>query len=189
MDALIAAGMQGRAAEALAARAYGPDELAEALIRLMDGECPHLPEVTALFLARGMDANAAVKGCPLLERAFFACADTVRILLEHGAQLTAVSSEGCTVFQTLDDEIVFAAVEQEDRDILDRRLHAWLVLVGFGSRLRDGGAPLQPAAGYDLADFRDHGRFDCRVMPDPVAREGWTLIVTDRTTGREAARL
>ena len=100
----------------------------------------YLYEIVALLLKYGLDPNMLIttSNCEyniMAELQYvdneYVAADTMVLLSEHGADPNMVV-DGETVYEKVDFDMWFDAVEQELRWRYDSLVHFWMVLIGCG---------------------------------------------------------
>lgn len=154
---------------------------------------PHIFCFMQLLLEYGMNPNLVIDGenvmdwlnhvdCP------YVSADTMRLFMEHGGDVDLVL-DGETMFRRIDFDIVFGAIEQEDRQYYDCLVHLWLVLIGYGGRISGNVCPLKMKDGKAPEIFRQHERFDWEIERTSAVEAGWIMHILDRKTGEEVAEL
>ena len=155
-----------------------------------------LYELTKLFLEYGLDPNLCYEKETVLSLMLYidyqyAAADIARLLLENGADPNAITDDQFeeTAFDQIDWDVVFGALEQDDRRVYDAWVHAWLVMVGFGAKTNVGDVPVKLKDGYSIEMFREHERFDFTIEMTKASRDGWIMHIFEKETGREVAEL
>ena len=63
----------------------------------------------------------------------FLAADTLNLLLEHGGDYN-LSIDGETLFEEIDFDVFFGAIEQYNRPYFAAIVHCWMVVIGHGVR-------------------------------------------------------
>ena len=158
--------------------------------------CADLYELIQLFLEFGLKSNLIYARETVLSLVLYidyqyAAADIARLLLENGADPNAiVDDEGEeTAFGRIDGDVVFGALEQDDRRVYDALVHAWLVMVGFGAKTNVGEVPVKLKDGCSVEMFREHERFDFTIEMTKASRDGWIMHIFEKETGKEVAEL
>ncbi len=100
----------------------------------------YLYEVTEFLLRYGLEPNAVydsehesyniMEGILFIDHEYIA-ADTMRLLMEHGADPN-LPVNGETIFDQVDFAVWFDAIEQEIRWRYDQWVHIWFVLLAYG---------------------------------------------------------
>ncbi len=103
----------------------------------------YIVEVIRFLLPYGLEPNGIYDGWNIMHRVAFLdneClgADALGLLLEQGGNpdLTMPDREE-TVFETIDFDVFFGALEQDDRVRYAAWVHAWLVMIGYGAHIRE----------------------------------------------------
>ena len=146
-----------------------------------------------LLLEYGLNPNLVIDGDNVMEWMGFVdfpyvSADTMRLFMEHGGDVDLIIA-GDTMFRHIDFDIVFGAIEQEDRQYYDCQVHLWLVLIGYGGMLPENVCPLKMKNGKSPEIFRQHERFDWEIERTSAVEAGWIMHILDRETGEEVAEL
>ena len=146
-----------------------------------------------LLLEYGLNPNLVIDGDNVMEWMGFVdfpyvSADTLRLFMEHGGDVDLIIA-GDTMFRHIDFDIVFGAIEQEDRQYYDCQVHLWLVLIGYGGMLPENVCPLKMKNGKSPEIFRQHERFDWEIERTSAVEAGWIMHILDRETGEEVAEL
>ena len=97
--------------------------------------------------------------------------------------------DGESAFDSLDFDIVFGALNQDDRRMYDSWVHTWLVMVGYGGIPKNGVKPLNLKVGYSLQQLRNHINFDFTIQKTNSAADGWVMHIFDKTTKERIADL
>ncbi|MBR3356127.1 MAG: ankyrin repeat domain-containing protein [Oscillospiraceae bacterium] len=100
----------------------------------------------------------------------FVAADSMKLLLEHGADINAVDPPQ-TVFKSIEFDLLYDAVEQYGRDRFESLAHLWLVCLAYGGKTETPERMIAfPAYGtrklFDLTELKDHRRFYVGVGSD-----------------------
>lgn len=158
--------------------------------------CTSLYDLLGLFLEFGLDPNISYEHETVLSAVLYIdyhydAADAARLLLESGADPNAIADQQFeeSAFEQIDCDVIFGALEQEDRRVYDSWVHAWLVMVGFGAKTDIGAVPVKMKEGYSVEIFREHERFDFTIEMTKASRDGWIMHIFEKETGREVAEL
>ncbi|MBQ8264729.1 MAG: hypothetical protein IJY96_08155 [Oscillospiraceae bacterium] len=153
-----------------------------------------LLEVIRLLLEYGLDPNAVyydsenvMNSLRYIDNGYLA-ADALALLFEDGGRHTTLL-DGEDLFNLIDSEVIFDAVEQENRRKYDSLVHCWFVYLGYGAKPQNGATALDVFHGFDISELRDHRRFTFALSHTPNRGENWTLHIIDRCTFWEVARL
>ena len=112
-----------------------PEDLFENGI-IQNRNSTNLYQVMEFLLRFGLDPNVCEDDMHLLVALRFVdneyvAADTMALLLEHGADIASHTS-GESIFQDIDFDVLFDAINQEIRHRFDTVVHCWLVMLGYG---------------------------------------------------------
>ena len=119
----------------------------------------YILDVIKLMLQHGLNPNAIFDGYNIMDWIKFVdneflAADTLALLLEHGGDANLMlPSEGETLFEAVNFDVFFGAIEQYDRQRYASLVHCWLVLIGYGARCSKGS--VQVFKEYDSSNFFD----------------------------------
>ena len=159
----------------------------------------HLYQVIEMLLAYGLDPNVEIDETSLIEEMphivnEYVGADTLALLFEHGADPFLKLHSGESVFLTLDFDVAFDAIEQNDRRRYEALVHSWLIFIGYGARLEDGRLPMElfiPRESdfhFEISDFKQHRNYYVGLSHVRSQGKAWSLHVFDRRTMWEVAR-
>ena len=167
----------------------------------IEPHAPYIFDTIKLLLNYGLDPNAVFDGINIMNElqyieTEYVAADTLRLLLEHGGKYNlAIGNE--ILFDELDFDIIFGAIEQTNRRRYGSLVHCWLVMLGFGAKQVDGKNPVtlfpNYDAGYeteiDISDLKNHENYTYALTHVPGNGEKWSLHIIDKKTMWEVARL
>ena len=162
-----------------------------------------MPEIFRLLLRYGMNPNAVFEGETVLSNVLYcrngyAAADTVQILLDHGADPLLLTEDLESEFDHLDVDIYYDSIELKNRPTYDSMIHCWLVMIAHLHNLykgreiitvyndRPGECDLPP---FQVEDFREHRNYGYCLTRVHSKEKNWSLHIFDRRTGWEVARL
>lgn len=160
----------------------------------------HLYDIVKLLLDYGLDPDAEVDGTSFLEDLphivnEYIGADTLALLLEHGADPMRKNRDGEKVFLNIDFDVVFDAIEQYNRRRFDALVHSWLVFIGYGAKLENGEDPVDLYIPddrdfhFDITSLREHRNYTFGLSHVKNRGEKWSLHIFDKRTMWEVARL
>lgn len=161
----------------------------------------NLPAIFDLLLRYGLDPNAVcdgetIPGCVTGVFNGYAAADTLALLLEHGADPTR-ATHGESAFARLDYDVLFGVFDQKNLAILDAWVHSWFVMLGYlGDRAFDkplitvfstrrSDCDLEP---FTLGDLKQHRNYTFCLTNTPANGQDWSLHIVDKRTRWEVAR-
>ena len=168
--------------------------------RTIEAHAPYLYDTVKLLLKHGLDPNMIYEDMNIMQQLRFietkyVAADTLGILLENGGRYD-LAFDGEILFDEIDFDVVFGAIEQENRGRYDSLVHCWLVLIGYGATLRDGRVPVTLYPEFDnknepidISKFKNHKEYTYALTYVPGNNEKWSLHIIDKKTMWEVARL
>ena len=133
----------------------------------------YLYEVIDFLLEYGLEPNAVYSSehgtDNLMEAILFIdheyiAADTMRLLMEHGADPNLQINEK-TIFERMDFAVWFDAIEQEIRWKYDQWVHIWFVLLAYGGGMVEVRKTIEVFREcgknelFDLKKLRDHRNY------------------------------
>ena len=119
----------------------------------------HLYDVVNLLLRYGLDPNGVHDEDNVMDLLKYVdnellAADTLALLLENGGKTNLGIPYTCgELFNEVNFDVFFDAVEQTDRVRYMSLVHYWLVLIGYGARCGEG--KMQVFREYDSSDAFD----------------------------------
>lgn len=185
-----------------------PDIDALSNMPIPQGIVPGIPsayiyDVVALLLKYGLDPNAVYQAggetynimrlVLFIDNEYIA-ADTMRLLLDHGGDPNLRTGIE-TVFECIDEDIWFGAIEQEIRWRYDAWVHVWMVLLAYGGEIPGKGPMVETFREYgnymtdekfDLKKLRDHREYYFGLTKDNYE---YVLHIFDKRTFGEVARM
>ena len=165
---------------------------AEAVLR-PELRSAHIPEILELLLEYGLDPNAVyddenvMHSLKYIDNGYVA-ADALALLFEHGGTPNIVM-DGEDLFDAIDFDVIFDALNQEDRRRYDALVHCWFVYLGYGAKLRDGVSAVDVFRGFDISELKQHRNFTFALTYTQNRGEKWSLHIIDRWNFWEVARL
>lgn len=163
---------------------------------LLERHSSYLYQVTELLLRFGLNPNYIHEDNSILLSLRFVdneyvAADTMVLLLEHGADLNLfVPPE--TVFEAIDFDVFYDTAGQRIRHRFDSLVHCWLVLLGYGGRYKYPNAHVtlfrefDSAETFDLKKLRDHRNYYVGISRENSKE---VIHIYDRRTFWEVARI
>ncbi len=162
----------------------------------------HLYDVMEYLLQYGLDPNYTKEGnWSLLEQIChitngYVAADTLRLLLEHGGDPNLPTDDG-TVFDNIDFDIGFDAIELYDRRSYDSLVHCWMILIGYGGTPSNGTTPLDTfkergidnSRKFDLSNLKNHQNYIFGLSTIENRGDVPTIHIFDKRSYWEVARL
>ena len=152
-------------------------------------------ELFNLFISKGLDPNLVISD---REGSWYNIMDALfsvrngeislpilKKLLEIGGDPNLMLDDE-TLFDRVDFDIVFGAVEQEDREFYATWVMFWLMLLGYGGRLSNGHNPITMKDGYAYDVFKDYERF---TFDFEVVNKEWFIHVYLKDSGEEVGFL
>lgn len=156
----------------------------------------YILDVLRLLLRYGLDPNGVYAGCNIMDSLRFVdnellAADALALLLEHGGKTDMrIPGEEETLFQTMNFDVFFGAVEQYDRQQYVAIVHCWMVLLGYGAR--SGAKKIQVFREYDSAEvfdlrkLKNHRNYYFGILH---TERGSAISIYDKKTLWELARV
>ena len=164
---------------------------------------PYIYDAVKLLLKHGLDPNLVYDQINIMQSLLsvatpYVAADTLALLLENGGRVD-LEVDGDRIFDDLDFDIIFGAYNQEARCFYDSWVHCWMVMIGYGARLKDGSIPVETykvfdekyieSSPFDPALLKEHQNYTFGISNVPGRGENWSLHIFDRRTFFEVARL
>ena len=198
-----------------------PPKLASTVIRFITEDCQfegdqekppeqlhstYLLNLIELLLDHGLDPNEAFEDYSVMDSldlvdTGYVAADTMDLLLQKGGNLYQ-ECDGETLFDRIEFNVIFDAINQENRDRYDQLIHLWLVMIGHGAKsLSSDGERKElvqffkpphydaPCEQFTVGSFRNHRDFSWALTHVPGHGENWSLHIIDKSTGWEVLRL
>ena len=154
----------------------------------------YILDVISFLLPYGLDPNGIYENENLMELLRFVdngflAADTLSLLLEHGGNYD-LETNGETLFESVDFDVFFDAVEQYIRPRFASTVHLWMVLIGFGARNENWTGKLfkeyDTLEPFDLQKLRNHNNYYFGVTRKDGAP---SISFFDKETLWEVARI
>ncbi|MBP3217582.1 MAG: hypothetical protein J6M46_04340 [Lachnospiraceae bacterium] len=163
----------------------------------------YLYEVMEFLLKFGLDPSYTVSGdyglmdyiCNTVNG--YVAADTLRLLFENGGDPNLLSDSG-SIYDDIDFDIWFGALEMEDRRRYDSFVHCWMVMMGFGGKPSNGSSPLDlfnewhPDIGtipFELNRLKDHRNYTFGISHITNRGDAPTIHIFNKRTYWEVARI
>lgn len=156
-----------------------------------------LYDVLATLIKYGVDPNMIYDDRNIMESLCYIGkyegADLLSILLDGGGRFD-VEIHGERLFDIVDFDVIFGAVEMDDRELYDAIVHCWMVMIGHGARLAEGDVVevfVDDNTGklFDLFRLKDHRKYSAFLSNVPSRENGWSLHIVDNDTMWEVARI
>lgn len=156
----------------------------------------YILEVIRFLLPYGLDPNGIHEDCNVMEALMyvdneFLAADTLALLLEEGGKHDLLIPDmGETLFASVDFDVFFDAVEQQNRQRYAALVHCWMVLMGYGARcgtektqvFREADSPEY----FDLQKLKNHRNYGFVLTH---LEDGYAISIYDKSTLWEVARI
>ncbi len=117
----------------------------------------------------------------------YIAADTLTLLLENGGNPSLIIDED-SLIREVNFELFFDLLNQEDRLRYDALVHYWMVLVGYGARLENGEACVDPCGDFDIRNLRHHRNYYYGAIHSDRSNDHMEICFFDRKTNWEVAR-
>ena len=157
--------------------------------------CSNWIELFDLFISKGLNPNLVISD---REGSWYNIMDALfsvrngeislpilKKLLEIGGNPNLMIYDE-TLFDRVDFEIVFGAVEQEDREFYDIWVKFWFLLMGYGGRLSNGHDALKLKNGNSYEIFKNYERLSFNLE---FTNEDWYMHIFLKDSGEEIAFL
>ncbi len=162
-------------------------------------ESAHMAEAIGILLDYGLDPNRIftigseeynIMECLNLVFNGYQAADSLYLLLSHGGNPNLVVNR-LRLLEDPDYDMMFDTVNRDmvSDGMFQAKLHYWLVLAGFGADYENGKLPLDPVDDFDLSNLKEHRNYYAGAIHSKRTKEGWDLVIFDRHTNWEVARL
>ena len=148
-----------------------------------------------LLILHGLNPNLIIRGedgerYNLLHSLFdCACIDLVlplyKKLLDHGADPN-IRLDGEALFECVDFDVLFGAIEQEDARIYASWVKLWLLLLAYGGKTSSQIPPITMKNGFSPTIFKNYNDFSFRLS---FSEQDWHLHVYAKKSGEEVAVL
>ena len=162
----------------------------------------YLYEVIRFLLDYGLDPNYSREGnWGLLEWVIntvngYIAADTLALLLDHGGNPN-LELDGELLFDKIDFNVGFDAIEMCNRRRYESYVHCWMVLIGYGGTPSDGTTPLDVMDEYlynsreefDITKLKNHRNYTFGITHIVNRGSAPTIHIFDRRTLWEVARI
>ena len=156
----------------------------------------YILDVVKFLLRYGMDPNGVHEDYNIMDSLRFVdneylAADTLVLLLEHGGKPNLmIPGEGETLFNTLDFDVFFDAIEQYDRQRYAALVRCWMVLIGYGARCGEDKMQMfreyNSSEIFDLQKLKNHRNYYFRVTH---LENDFAISIYDKDTLWEVARI
>lgn len=149
-----------------------------------------LTEIFDVFLKHGLLPNLIVENRAVLQEIRYiyygnAVPVIARMLMEHGGDPN-LRVDGETIFEELDFDIIFDVTELENKKLFDAEFKLWLVMIGYGGKIKNGISPVELKNGYRAEMFKQFERFDYRIE---FLGKDWIMYIFNKENGEVAAVL
>lgn len=130
----------------------------------------------------------------------YTSADCYRLLLENGLDPN-IPYSSWTFFDELDSNVIldvyYGLIDGDDSDnshqgnwhFYEVKLHCWLVFIGYGAKPTSGTSAINLHKGYSYKIFRQHEKFDFRIIHDSTDKDGYKIHIFERDTKTEVGVL
>ena len=160
-------------------------------------ESSHLVETIKILLDYGLNPNKLFhyddngSQTNIMEQMMFVhngyqSADAAAVMLEHGGN-PSLLIDGTSLIRSLNWELMFfMRGDEEFRYFSDSVAHYWMVFIGYGAKLEDGGESVDPFDGFDISNFRNHRQYYYGMVH--TGEDSMEIAFFDKDTNREVAR-
>ena len=161
-------------------------------------ESSHLIEAITILLEYGLDPNKIliyndggqtnIMEEMLFVRNGYLAADAAAVMLEHGGN-PSLLIENESLIRNLNQEMFFQLCGNEEfRYFSDTVMHYWMVFIGYGAKLEDGGESVDPVDHFDISKFKNHRQYYYGMIHSDRSNDGVEICFFDKDTNREVAR-
>lgn len=165
----------------------------------------YLKSVLEILLRHGLQPNGIYDTYNVMQELYlvdtgYSAADCMSLLLENGGDLY-LKLDGDILFDEIEFNVIFDAINQDNRSRFDQLIHLWLVMVGHGAISRTKNGDRKPLwsvydipsyygqGPFNVASLKDHRKYTWALTHIPRNGENWSLHIIDKATGWEVLRL
>ena len=160
-------------------------------------ESGHLVEAISILLDYGLNPNKIFiygdgsQTNIMIQLMFvyngYQSADAVAEMFEHGGNPSLII-EGDSLIRNLNWELLYFLNNEEERYFTDSVVHYWMVFIGYGAKLEDGGESVDPVDHFDIAGLRNHRQYYYGIINSDRSNGGIEVCFFDRKSNREVVR-
>ncbi len=161
-------------------------------------ESSHLVDAFRILLKYGFDPNKIMTyddggQTNIMEQLMFVyngyqAADAADLILTHGGNPSLIV-EGTSLIRDLNFELQFSMIGNEEfRYFSDSIAHYWMVYIGNGAKLEDGGESVDPVGDFDISNLRNHRQYYYGMIHSDRSNDGMEICFFDKDTNWEVAR-
>lgn len=161
-------------------------------------ESSHLVDAIRILLEYGLDPNKIMiyndgGQTNIMRQMMFVhngyqAADAASEMLEHGGNPSLIIDD-VSLIRDLNFEMLFnLRGDEEYRYFSDTVIHYWMVFIGYGAKLEDGGESVDPVGNFDISNFRNHRQYYYGMIHSDRSNDGIEVCFFDIDTNREVAR-
>ena len=152
-----------------------------------------LDRLFEIFFAHGLNPNAVfeegvglcynVMGGLFFFDNFSVALQILKRCLEFGGNPNLMIV-GETLFERVDFDVFFGAIEQGNRKKYAMWVRFWLLLIAFGGRLENGNEPIKMKSGLSIEIFKDYDLFSFEL---DFSKDGCKIHIFSKDSGEEVA--
>lgn len=164
---------------------------------VLPGYCSsHMLEALKCLLEYGLDPNALygegadesniMSELRYVENGYLA-ADSLALLLDHGGN-PSIKIDGVSLIRDINFDLLFDLNNQMDRTRYDSLVHYWMVLVGYGAKLEDGGESIDMCPGHNVSELKKHRDFYYGAIQSDRSEDRMEICFFNKHTNWEVGR-
>ena len=161
-------------------------------------ESSHLVEAIRILLEYGLDPNKTMVyddggQTNIMKQMLFVhngyqAADAVAEMFEHGGNPSLIIEETSLIRELNWELLYFLGGDEDFRYFSDSVVHYWMVFIGYGAKLEDGGESVDPVGDFDITKFRNHRQYYYGMIHSDRSNDGMEVCFFDKDTNWEVAR-
>ncbi len=156
----------------------------------------HMLEALNCLLEHGLNPNMLYGKDPdqsnimselrYVENGYLA-ADSLALLLDHGGN-PSIRINGVSLIRDVNFDLLFDLNNQTNRARYDSLVHYWMVLVGFGAKLEDGGESIDLCPGHNVSELKNHRNFYYGAIESDRSNDHMEICFFSKYTNLEVGR-
>ena len=161
-------------------------------------ESSHLVDAIRILLEYGLNPNKIMEyddggQTNIMEIMMFVhngyqAADAAAEMLEHGGNPSLIIGDMSLIRELNWELLFFLGGDEEFRYFSDSVVHYWMVFIGYGAKLEDGGESVDPVDNFDISNFRNHRQYYYGLIHSDRSNDGMEVCFFDKDTNWEVAR-
>lgn len=133
-----------------------------------------------MLYGEGMEQSNIMSELRYVENGYLA-ADSLALLIDHGGN-PSIRIDGVSLIRDVNLDLLFDFINQTDRARYDSLAHYWMVLVGSGAKLEDGGESIDMCPGYSVSTLRNHRDFYYGAIQSDRTEDHMEICFFDKRT-------